>query len=411
MKPLAYERIRDAEAERLGCRVSMLDRLVRAERGDGNGDNGQGKPLDLPAPVPWPQSIDGAALIVEISRYFAAHAVLPEHGAILLALWAIHTHCYSIWRYTPRLHITAATKRAGKSRVLRLLKLIVAKPLASENITPAAVFRSAAAVHPTLLIDEADVSLKDNFELVSILNGGHEQGGAAVRTVGEDHEPRQFDTFAPAAIAGIGRLPGTLGDRSIQLQMRRALRSERPAKITAETEGTAERLLGQIARWTADHRQELIAAKPDMGDLVNRIEDNWTPPFAIAAVAGSDLLAAARSAMAALTPDDDDADSLGERLLHDIREVFDAWISEHPGTTEHEMTSAEIVKRLHDMEGRPWAEMPGRNPRPLTTNVLARLLRPFGVYPTMIGPEQNRRKGYRLLAFTDAFAHHPPSEG
>jgi len=117
----------------------------------------------------------------------------------------------------------------------------------------------------------------------------------------------------------------------------------------------------------------------------------------------------------ALSPDDDDADSLGERLLHDIREVFNAWIGEHRGTIEHEMTSAEIVKRLHAIEGRSWAEMPGRNPRPLTSNLLARLLRPFKVFPTTIGPEQDRRKGYRLLAFADAFERHlsplAPTEG
>jgi putative DNA primase/helicase len=416
LKPLDYERIRDSEAQRLGCRVSMLDRLVRMERGDGATDAGQGRPLDLPSPVPWPQPIaDGAALIEEIGRYFTTYAILPEHGATLLALWAIHTHCFAIWRYTPRLHITAATKRAGKSRVLRLLKLIVCKPLAAENITLAAVFRSVAAVQPCLLIDEADVSLKDNFELVSILNSGHEHGGAAVRTTGDDHEPRQFDTFAPVAVAGIGRLPGTLADRAVQLPMRRAMRSERPAKLTSDTEATAARLLRQIARWTADHRQRLIEAKPDMGELINRTEDNWTPLFAIAAVAGGDLLAAARSAATALAPDDDDADSLGERLLHDVRQTFNAWIAENPGAVQHEMASAEIVKRLHAIEGRPWAEMPGPTARPLTTNALARLLRPFKVFPTDVGHRDARVKGYRLLSFSEAFDRHltplRPSEG
>ena len=412
LSPVQYERVRQDEAKRLKVRIGFLDRVVRQARG--TPDDQQGRPLDLPLPDPWPEPVDGSVLLQEITSYFAEHAVLPEHGATLLALWAIHTHCYTVWRYTPRLHVSAATKRAGKSRVLRLLKLLVCKPLPSENITPAAVFRSVAAVHPTLLIDEADVSLRDNPELVSILNGGHEQGGAAVRTVGENHEPRQFDTFAPVAIAGIGRLPGTLEDRSVKLPMRRALRSEQPAKITPATEAAAERLLRQIARWTADHKAQLCDAKPDMAGLVNRIEDNWTPLYAIAATAGADLLDAARQAMAGLTPDEDDADSLGEQLLHDMREVFNAWIVENAGTTQHEMTSAAIVERLLAMEERPWPEM-GRARKPLTQNMLARLLRPFRVRPGDIGPEGKRQKGYRLLAFADAFARHlaplTPSKG
>jgi hypothetical protein len=106
---------------------------------------------------------------------------------------------------------------------------------------------------------------------------------------------------------------------------------------------------------------------------------------------------------------------LVERLIHDIREVLNAWIAENPHTTDHEMTSAEIVKRLHVMEERSCTEMPVRNPRPLTTNLLARLLRPFKVYPGKVGPKTHRVHGYRLLAFADAFARHPlpskPVEG
>jgi hypothetical protein len=103
MRVLDYERVRDAAAAQLSCRVSMLDRIVAGARGDGAGDDrGQGTPLHLPLPEPWPQPVDGVALVTELTQYFATHAVLPEHGALLAALWSIHTHCYPIWRYTPR---------------------------------------------------------------------------------------------------------------------------------------------------------------------------------------------------------------------------------------------------------------------------------------------------------------------
>jgi hypothetical protein len=46
LSPLAYEREPDAAAERLGCRVSILDRLVNAERGNGGAADtgGRGRP-------------------------------------------------------------------------------------------------------------------------------------------------------------------------------------------------------------------------------------------------------------------------------------------------------------------------------------------------------------------------------
>jgi hypothetical protein len=92
---------------------------------------------------------------------------------------------------------------------------------------------------PTLLIDEADTFLKENDELRGVLNTGHRKGGQITRTVGDDHEPRQFSTWAPAAIAMIGRLPDTLNDRAIAVRLRRrrpiekvrAFRSDRVGEL------------------------------------------------------------------------------------------------------------------------------------------------------------------------------------
>lgn len=401
MDPINYDQVREAEAKELGCRATTLDRIITRARGEATVEIGQGRPLKLPRPDPWPDPVEGAALLADLAAFFARHAILPERGAVLLALWAVHTHCYDLWRYTPRLHVFAPTRRAGKTVVLRLLRLVVCKPLSAENITASAVFRAVAAVHPTLLIDEADQSLRDdrgnnNGDLVSILNGGHERGGQAVRTVGDDHEPRAFDTFAPVAIAGIGRLQGPLEDRCVQLPMRRAKPSERPAKIDRVVEAEGRRLARQIARWVTDQEPQLGAACPDMGNLYNRAEDNWTALYAIAEVAGDNWSDLARAAMAALERnDDDDAASLGEKLLADVRAVFD----------QPELTSQELVDRLKAQEGRPWADL-GRSVDGLTTNRLARMLKPFGVVPTKVGPDAARLRGYRLTAFAEAFERH-----
>jgi hypothetical protein len=373
-------------------------------------DSRQGRPLELPLPEPWPKRVVGSALIKDISDYFTAHAVLPVEGAALvLALWGIHAYCPTNWRYTPRLHITSATKRAGKTRVLRLLKLVTCKAISAESITKAALFRCVAAVHPTLLFDEADITLADSDDLVAILNGGYEQGGAVLRTVGDEHEPRLFDTFSPVALAGIGDLPGTLPDRSIRLVMHRALRSERPAKITEATEATAERLSRQIMRWVTDHQAELRNTRPDMGDLINRVEDKWTPLYAIAAVAGGDLPARVVKAMFALTPDDGTTDSLGEQLLADMRRLFDAATKAGQDASKVVISSSAVVNQLCRIEGRPWDELPPYG-RALTTNRLAQLLAPFRVFPRQIGSTNARTRGYQRADFDNAFARHLPAQ-
>jgi putative DNA primase/helicase len=55
-----------------------------------------------------------------------------------------------------------------------------------------------------------------------VLDAGHQRDGAVIRTVGEYHEPRQFSTWAPVALAAIGHLPGAIEDRSIRIGFAKA---------------------------------------------------------------------------------------------------------------------------------------------------------------------------------------------
>ena len=65
------------------------------------------------------------------------------------------------------------------------------------------------------------------------------------------------------------------------------------------------------------------------------------------------------------------------------------------------------------MEDRPWPEW-GRNSKPITTNALSRLLKPFGIFPGTIrmGPTDTA-KGYMLERFKAVFTSYlqdPPSQ-
>ena len=171
--------------------------------------------------------------------------------------------------------------------MLDLLALVVCKPISTANITTAAVFRTIELASPTLLVDEADTFLARNEDLRGILNSGHKRGGTVIRCVGDDLEPREFNVFGPAAIAAIGRIPGTLPDRSIAITMRRATPKERPQPIRAATEGEGAMLARKAARWAVDCNIQ-IDADPHPSLLANRSADNWRPIFAIAEAVGAD---------------------------------------------------------------------------------------------------------------------------
>src|SRR5438132_11534526 len=72
LSAVAYEQERKEAAQQLHCRVSVLDKLVAEARG-GVGDTLAGHALNLPEPEPWPEQVDGAALLDSIVAAICRH--------------------------------------------------------------------------------------------------------------------------------------------------------------------------------------------------------------------------------------------------------------------------------------------------------------------------------------------------
>ena len=231
LSPIEYDRVRVAEAEKLGARVGTLDEEVLRYRPQDDDARAAGRALSLASPEPWPDPMDGAALIGAIVETINRYVALSPAAAIAGALWCVHAHAFEAFYISPRLAIVSPEKRCGKSTLLRVMQPMLPRALSAANITVAAMFRAVEAGRPTLLIDEADSFLKDNEELRGIINSGHARDGQVVRLVGDDHEPRVFSTWCPVAIAAIGGLPGTIEDRSVIIQMRRRRPDERVARF------------------------------------------------------------------------------------------------------------------------------------------------------------------------------------
>ena len=121
MSTVDYDRVRKAEAERLGVRVGTLDEEVarrRPKRADQ--DEGiAGRALDLAAPEPWQQPVDGAMLLDEMVAQIRRYVMLPREAAAAIALWIVHCHGFDLFPITPRLLIESPTPRCGKTRTRR----------------------------------------------------------------------------------------------------------------------------------------------------------------------------------------------------------------------------------------------------------------------------------------------------
>jgi hypothetical protein len=401
---LEYERVRIKEAEGLGVRVSALDSQVSAARGrEHGGAPRQGRALTMPAPEPWPEPMDAAALLERLVAFYTRHVFLPVGAADAMAVWTVHTHCFALSRHSPRLAFTSPEKRCGKTTALDTMALVSCKPLPTANVTAAAVFRTIEAASPTLLIDEADTFLRDNEDLRNIMNAGHKRGGQVIRCVGDDAEPRAFGVFAPAAIAAIGRLPGTIEDRAILVRMKRAIRAERPEPLHTAAEAEGAELARRCARWVGDHTDRLRDAEPALpGGLFNRAADNWRPLFAIAELAALDWPERLTKAAAALAPNDADAEGRGVMLLTDLRQIFNE-------RNVDKIASADLCEALAADATGPWADY--RHGKPIGQAQLARALKPFGLIPGTVRLGAATPKGYERKDFKEVWARYLPDGG
>ena len=261
-------------------------------------------------------------------------------------------------------------------------------------MSPSAIFRVIAAHAPTLLIDEADTLFHEGDEtLRGVLNAGHRRGGAVLRSVGDDFEPRAFSCYAATVIALIGQLPGTLADRSIDIVLARRRPSEEIESFRLDQTDHLDELARRIARWAKDNGERLGRDPAMPPGLHNRQADNWRPLLAIAEAAAGRWPETARNAAAALTGGDIDEVSRTELLLSDIRDIFAA-------LNDDEIKSVTLIEKLCEIVPRPWAEY-GKSGKSITSNKLARLLKLLIICHNLIG--EYRLAGYRRARFDDAF--------
>jgi len=394
-----YESSRVENAKRLHMRASVLDILIKAEH-DKTTKAGNDF-LPHWKVEPWPDPVDGAALLDELQRYFNRYAVTPKHTDVVLALWPLHSWVFDCFDTTPYLAITSPTRRCGKSLVLTILQWICCRAKKNDSMSKAAIYRSVEAERPTLVLDETSwvIDLKD--ERQGILCGGFERNGFVEVCEGESANitVKRYSTYCPKAFGIIGKLTATLMDRSIEINMQRKMGREKVERLRRRDNDQHRVLRQKCLRWANDSRAALAAIEVQApADLDDRAFDIWEPLLAIAQLAGGNWPKLAHDAATALSGERGANEGRSIELVHDICAELDR--NKTPA-----LKTKPLITALCADEERPWATY--NNGKPITDRQLGGLLKPFHIISENIGPYGDRAKGYVRARFNDALERYP----
>jgi uncharacterized protein DUF3631/uncharacterized protein DUF3854 len=365
-----------------------------------------------PKPKPTPPAYDGpiptTADVLDAAREFVRRfVILSEHEYDATALWIAHSYAFDAAYATPYLLIVSPAKKSGKTRLLEVLRPIVARPWNAVSPSEAALFRKIEQDRPTLLLDEIDAIFGAHSErtepLRAILNAGNRPDFTIPRCVGDGSNQRvvDFSVYCPKALAGIntGRLPDTITDRSIRLSLKRKTRGETVERFRPRhVEPTAKRLCAALAAWAHDAMPRLAAADPVLPDeLDDRASDAWEALFAIADDASGDWPKRARKSAKRLSGDESsDDDSTAVAVLAAVRDVFVA-----NGTDRLPTNTILDALNVKDSPFAGWNNGKGINARDL-----AYRLAPFGVEPDVMRMGETTARGYLRSDLTDPWTRY-----
>ncbi|MFI9242333.1 DUF3631 domain-containing protein [Streptomyces sp. NPDC053086] len=366
-------------------------------------------------------AIDGAALLNEVEAFHRRFNVFPHEAAyVAVVLWDAHAHLLDCFESTPRLAFLSPEPGSGKSRALEIVETLVPNPMAAVDASAAALFRAVAGVdgkRPTILFDEIDTifgpKAGENEQLRGFINAGHRRNRPMFRCVGDgaNQTVQAFHSYAAVAVAGLGYLPDTIRDRSVNIRMRRRARNEtiEPYRTRIhEKEGFA--LRDRLATWAEQVSERVMNVWPAMPEgVTDRPADVWEPLLAVADAAGGDWPDRAREACIVLVTASkaNDKGSLGVRLLTDLRDHVMVGIDRLP--------TVAILDRLNALDDAPWADLGGK---PLDNRRLSKMLAEYMTADNEPITSRNIKaagsvlKGYYATDLRDAWARYcpPPPE-
>jgi hypothetical protein len=426
------EQLGKAVAAAYAVRISYVRQEVAALR-NSEADEDQRKLVSLVKrePQPWLGPVDLGEIFDELIDLLQRILVCTEPERLVVAAWIIHTYVFEQFTYTPRLCIISPEPRCGKTTLVNFLTLTCYRAASADGLTPALFVRIRSVTGTcTVLLDEMSETLHESHELDDVLRSGFERDKCVykLRALPDgDFVPEAFEVFNPVAIAVLRTLQAALSDRCVMIRLQRkpkTVRLERLRKRALREQLTT--LADKLMRWRSEHATDLsddplpdgsgrdpievLTSALEAADGINdRQIDFSIPLLAIGQAMGGDRESRLRDAiLTVLGAEGDIPETVGPLLLQDLRPILDQYLAarekkpagQRVAKGKLAIGSAELVRRFLALPGSPWGGEDGM--RPLTQYRLSRLLRPYGVIPRMIGPNDKRVSGYLWLHLSDA---------
>jgi hypothetical protein len=369
------------------------------------------------------QNINGSDILDNVKHFCCQFIAYPDADASMAhALWIGHAWLVELLFTTPRLAFVSPEKRSGKTRAQEVTALLVPNPVNVVSVSPAYLFRKIQEQPdghlPDIQLDETDALFtgkpsETTEQIRGIINAGYRQGatvGRAEATKNGEVKTIDFPVFAPVCLAGIGDLPDTIADRAIIIHMKRRrpdwkLKPYRDRSVRKE----AEPIRKELAAWAQSVRDTLASyTDNDYPQLPDEIQDRdadvWEPLFIIAQLAGGHWPQTVHDiAIRMVTAQHEEPQSIGERLLKDIRTVFD---------DQSAIYRNDLIKQLKDIEGAPWATL-GKAGEGIDSWYLTKTLRKYDIARDFQGKAHSiriggmpRDWGYYKSDFTDAWSRY-----
>ena len=338
---------------------------------------------------PWPTAVSAGELLAEVKAAIEQYVALPPHAVEMLSRVGAPYLCdgcdglfplYLGVVARPRVREVGAPRGAASPRPRRT---------DVGGYTAAALYRRIAR-NPatTMLLDELDTRIRgDGGEAIrGVLNTGFQRSGKVTICVGDEHEDKDFPTFCPKVLAGIGHMWDSVASRSIPVRMSRASRDElrRLRKVRGDRIGEEFRpIRRKLLRWAADALAIARGGSEVPDTLGPRQSDVWRPLFTIGdhasgIVSGPRPFDAPPWRCATAVTKTDNA----LLLLADVRELL--------GDADAIYTRR-LLEELPKRDDRPWSEY--RHDKPITARGVASLLGRFGVKPQTVRLGAETEKG------------------
>lgn len=274
-------------------------------------EDDQRRPFAVYEPIQPPEmAMPLADILDQVADFIRSRVAGKEEAVYATALWAAGT-----WGVRPGvapgkeaeaepgpdiypfLHLKSGGPGSGKTTMMATLASIAAKAYPTDGMSASALLRTAEKYQPTFFLDEVDTWVNGNEGLRGLINSGHRRTGSRalsekVKTKRrETFEPTHFRTFAPLALAGLGRLAATIEDRAIHIIMRKIPGHVGTRIGDRELRAFRDRFGPHLATH-GDKLARIMAKGIDRSRLPKELSpracDNWEPLFCVADLAGGE---------------------------------------------------------------------------------------------------------------------------